>query len=116
MTLLATGLGERSSHPGKRPADNGQMNLPDFETFASEARGRGFDEVLERTWEPDTVLDEHTHPFSVEAIVVQGQMFLTVAGQTREMGRGDRFALEHDVPHSERYGPQGATYWVARRN
>lgn len=93
-----------------------RMNLPDFETFASEARGRGFDEVLERSWDAHTVLDEHTHPFSVDAIVVQGQMFLTVAGHTRELGRGDRFALERDVPHSERYGPQGATYWVARRN
>ena len=54
--------------------------------------------------------------FSVEAIVVQGQMWLTVAGQTRSLERGDRFQLDRDVPHSERYGAEGATYWVARRN
>ena len=24
-------------------------------------------------------------------------------------------ALERDMPHSERYGSEGATYWVARR-
>ena len=29
---------------------------------------------------------------------------------------GDTFTLERDVPHSERYGAQGAAYWVARRN
>ena len=92
------------------------MNLPDFETFSQDARARGFDEVLERTWAPDTVLDEHTHPFAVEALVVQGQMGLTVAGQTRQLRAGDAFTLERDVPHSERYGPEGATYWVARRN
>ncbi len=92
------------------------MKLPDFETFAQSARARGFDEVLERAWAPDTVLPEHTHPFAVEALVVQGQMWLTVAGQTQSLARGDTFALERDVPHDERYGPEGATYWVARRN
>ena len=29
---------------------------------------------------------------------------------------GDTFELEAEVPHAERYGPEGATYWVARRN
>jgi hypothetical protein len=29
---------------------------------------------------------------------------------------GDDFALERDVPHAERYGADGATYWVGRRN
>lgn len=93
-----------------------RMNLPDFENFSRDAQARGFEEVLERVWAPDTVLDEHTHPFSVEAIVVQGQMWLTVAGLTRSLERGDRFQLDRDVPHSERYGAEGATYWVARRN
>lgn len=92
------------------------MNMPDFETFSQKARQAGFDEVIERVWAPDTVLGEHTHPFSVDAIVVQGQMWLTVAGQTRELVRGDRFQLDREVPHSERYGPEGAAYWVARRN
>ena len=93
-----------------------RMTLPDFETFAQSARAKGFDEVLERAWAPDTVLPEHTHPFAVQALVVQGQMWLTVAGQTRELVRGDAFELERDVPHDERYGPEGATYWVARRS
>lgn len=26
------------------------------------------------------------------------------------------FALTRDVPHSERYGPERETYWVARRS
>ena len=92
------------------------MNMPDFDTFSQQARTEGFDEVLERTWAPDTVLDVHTHPFDVHAIVTQGQMWLTVGEQTRELHPGDRFALDRDVPHAERYGHEGATYWVARRN
>lgn len=99
-----------------RLLDNAGMNLPNFEAFSSDARARGFDEVLERVWAADTVLADHTHPFAVEAVVVQGRMWLTVGGETRELSTGDRFALERDVLHSERYGPDGATYWVARRN
>jgi quercetin dioxygenase-like cupin family protein len=87
-----------------------------FETFKSVALAEGFDEVLERVWAPDTVLEEHTHPFAVKAKVVQGEMWLTVGGVTQHLKPGDLFELEHGVPHSERYGPEGATYWVARLN
>jgi hypothetical protein len=46
----------------------------------------GFDQVVKRIWQPHITVDEHTHPFDANR------------------------------PHSERYGSQGATYWVARRN
>ncbi len=87
-----------------------------FGEFAADARARGFDEVLERRWAPDTVLDQHTHPFSVDALVVQGEMWLTCGERTQHLGLGDRFTLDAHVPHAERYGAEGATYWVARRN
>jgi hypothetical protein len=89
---------------------------PTFETFAAEHRAAGFDEVLERRWQPNTVIDTHTHPFSVQALVVQGEMWLTVGPSTRHLKPGDRFDLNADIPHAERYGAEGATYWVARRN
>lgn len=86
-----------------------------FQQFEAEALARGFDEVLERAWMPNQIVDEHRHPFTADALVVAGEMWLTEAGRTRRLGPGDTFALEPDVPHSERYGPVGATYWVARR-
>lgn len=90
--------------------------LPTFDQFAAEARAAGFDEVTERQWAPGTVLDTHTHPFSVSAIVTQGEMWLRCGETVQHLRRGDRFALEREVPHDERYGPEGATYWVARRH
>ena len=71
--------------------------------------------MVERTWPPLTVLDTHTHSFAVEALVVQGEMWLTVGDNTRHLLPGDTFELEREVPHAERYGSEGATYWVARR-
>ncbi len=92
------------------------MTLLDFKTFESQALGKGYDEVLERTWPPDAIVESHTHPFAVKARVVRGEMWLTVGPDTRHLQAGDEFTLTRDEPHAERYGPSGATYWVARRN
>jgi hypothetical protein len=43
-------------------------------------------------------------------------MWLTVGEQERHLLPGDEFTLDRDVPHAERYGKDGATYWVARRH
>lgn len=91
------------------------MSPATWSDFEAHSRADGFDEVTERRWPPDTVLDTHTHDFAVRAIVVDGEMWLTVGDATRHLRRGDRFELARDVPHAERYGPDGAAYWVARR-
>jgi quercetin dioxygenase-like cupin family protein len=91
------------------------MNLPTFAEFESRTRAAGATEVLERRWAPGLVLDEHTHPFAVDAVVVEGEMWLSCRGATQHLKAGDRFELAHAEPHAERYGPAGAVYWVARR-
>jgi hypothetical protein len=92
------------------------MQTATFHEFETAAKAQGFDEVLERHWAPLTVLDTHTHAFAVKALVVGGEMWLTHGDCTRHLRAGDSFELERDVPHAERYGSEGATYWVARRN
>ena len=87
-----------------------------FDAFKAQALAEGFTEVLERNWPADAVLDTHTHPFALKALVVRGEMWLTVDKETQHLIAGDSFALERDVPHAERYGQDGAVYWVARRN
>jgi hypothetical protein len=86
-----------------------------FEAFEANARAEGFDEVLERRWAARTVLEPHAHPFALRARVVQGEMWLTVGDDVRHLLPGDTFTLDREVPHAERYGEEGATYWVARR-
>lgn len=84
--------------------------------FCATAQAAGFDEVFEREWAPDTVIDTHTHDFDADAVVVRGEMWLSCEGRTAHLRPGDRFTLARQVPHGERYGPRGAAYWVARRN
>ena len=92
------------------------LALPEFTAFRDHALAHGYDEVAERSWPPNEVVATHTHPFGVHALVTRGELWLTVGEDTRHLVTGDTFDLRHDVPHAERYGPQGATYWVARRH
>ena len=92
------------------------MSTATFSEFKAAALAQGFDEILERQWAPDAVLGVHAHPFAVQALVVQGEMWLTVGELTRHLRHGDTFEIERDAPHAERYGPEGATYWAARRH
>ncbi|MDE1546185.1 AraC family transcriptional regulator [Dechloromonas agitata] len=87
-----------------------------FDDYRAQALSEGYDEVLVRSWPADLQIDTHTHAFALKARVVQGEMWLTVDDETRRLQPGDEFSLEYAVPHAERYGHQGATYWLARRN
>ena len=92
------------------------MNTSTFEAFQADSLAAGFDEVLERRWAPNTVIATHTHAFGVEAVVRHGEMWLHCEGNTLHLMPGDSFTLSAGLPHDERYGAEGATYWVARRN
>lgn len=87
-----------------------------FEEFAADQRARGFDEVLERRWPPLTVLATHEHEFDAKALVVDGDLWLTAEGETHHLRAGATFELDARLPHAERYGSDGAIYWVARRS
>jgi mannose-6-phosphate isomerase-like protein (cupin superfamily) len=88
-----------------------------LEQFRSVMLAAGYDEVTERSWDANTKLDEHTHPFDANAIVVSGNFWLSVnGGETKQLSAGDTFHVVANTPHSEEYGPEGATYWVARKS
>ncbi len=92
------------------------MSEPTFPEFEADARGQGFDEVLVREWPAHFVLETHSHPFAVKALVTRGELWLEVGSETRHLQAGNWFELAHGEAHAERYGSQGATFWVARRN
>ena len=103
------------------------MSQPNFQAFEAAAHAEGYTEVVFREWPPLTVLDTHTHPFDAKALVISGELWLTVgihtsadtrAGaekHTQHITAGQRFELARNIPHDERYGAEGATFWVARR-
>ena len=87
-----------------------------FEQFRDKMIAVGYEEVVEKRWEAGATAPTHTHPFEANALVTQGEMWLTEhAGLAKHLLPGDRFNLQAHVKHEERYGDQGATLWVARR-
>lgn len=93
-----------------------ELSSQSFEQFTADAKAQGYDECLVREWAPHHVFDTHEHPFDTNALVVQGEFWLTIDGQTRHFKKGDRFQVAHGVVHAEKYGPEGATFWAARLN
>jgi len=87
-----------------------------FSDYEAAAKGEGFDEVLVREWLPDQRVGTHTHPFDVKARVVRGEVWLSCDGRTQHLRAGEGFELARERAHEERYGPVGATFWVARRH
>ncbi len=87
-----------------------------FAEFEAAAQREGFDQVLVREWLPDQQVGTHSHPFDVKARVVRGEVWLSCDGHTQHLRAGEGFELARERPHEERYGPEGATFWVARRH
>ena len=90
--------------------------MNDFESFKAQKLREGFDEVLIRTWEPHVENPSHSHPFDTDAVLVKGDYWLTIGNQIRHLQVGDAFQVARNVGHSEKYGPQGAIFWAARKN
>jgi len=52
-----------------------------FQQFEADLKAHGFDEVLARDWAPLTVVATHVHSFAAKALVVRGEMWLTLPAE-----------------------------------
>lgn len=84
------------------------------ETFEAELKRDGYEIATNTTVGPKTN-PEHSHPFDVRVMVVQGALTLTSAGATRTYRAGETFAMAKGCLHSESYGPEGAVTLFGRK-
>jgi quercetin dioxygenase-like cupin family protein len=84
--------------------------------FELALRRDGFDEVLRNRMPPGTVVAEHAHPFDVRALVLEGEITLTLEGVDYAYREGDIFVLPAGHRHAEAVGPAGVDYLVGRRH
>jgi quercetin dioxygenase-like cupin family protein len=88
------------------------LNLEEFKKASAE---KGYDNLIIREWEANSVSELHTHEFAVHAVIAQGEMWMTKDGKTEHLQVGDTFTMEPETPHAEKYGKDGTIYWAARR-
>ena len=89
------------------------MNLKDAH-FEFALRRDGFT-VERKTLAPNARTTEHAHPFDVRALVLNGDITLTVEGIDYAYRAGDIFVMPAGHLHAETVGPDGVEYLVGRR-
>jgi mannose-6-phosphate isomerase-like protein (cupin superfamily) len=87
----------------------------DRASFEAELKRDGFLEVETKSVGPNVGLEEHTHPYDVRAMVLEGEVTLRFDGKVQTCRPGDSLTMAAGCAHSESYGPQGVTYIVGRR-
>jgi hypothetical protein len=92
------------------------MPVETFESFQVEMLSQGFDHVVIKEWAPHFANELHDHDWHTTALVAQGDFWLTRHGKTIHHTKGDLFTVSKGEIHSEKYGPEGATFWAARKN
>ena len=83
--------------------------------FIKMLQQESYPQPVEVQREPNGHLDDHTHPFEVKALVLEGEIDLMRNGHTKTYGPGDIFHLGLEEVHAETYGPQGVRYLAARK-
>jgi quercetin dioxygenase-like cupin family protein len=83
--------------------------------FERALRDEGFSEIETKSVAGGTHNDEHAHAFEARALVLQGEIALTVAGESRTYREGDVFTMPAGCRHIEDVGPGGVSYVLGRR-
>ena len=60
-------------------------------------------------------LDLHSHSYEVHALVVEGQIDITINGIKTAYLAGDAFHLLPNQMHTENYGAKGVKYLASRK-
>ena len=88
------------------------MNQAQFLQALKEA---GFPDPVEVQQPSHGHLQNHLHPFAVQALVLDGYIEIEINGVTQRYNEGDVFQLAYEEVHAERYGPQGVRYLASRK-
>ena len=84
-------------------------------SFEARLKSEGYPEIRTNQLPPNCHNAEHTHPFDVLALVLEGDITLTIHGKPRLYRVGDEFTLKAGCKHVEDAGAQGVRYLVGRR-
>ena len=87
----------------------------DRASFEARLRAEGFPEIRVNEMQAGCHNPEHSHPFHVLALVLEGDITLTVRGEARTYRAGDEFSMKAGCAHVEDIGAQGVKYLVGRR-
>jgi mannose-6-phosphate isomerase-like protein (cupin superfamily) len=88
------------------------VNLPKLE---KQLRDKGFRNTY--VWEdgPDRSYPDHTHAVETAHIILEGEMTVTMHGQSATYRAGDRCDVPAKTTHAARMGPAGCRYLIGEK-
>ncbi|WP_428663812.1 cupin domain-containing protein [Reyranella sp.] len=86
----------------------------DQQAFETELKRDGYD-VMTNTTPGAKTNPEHSHPFDVRAMVLNGALTLNRDGQSQTFKPGEIFTMPRGCLHYESYGPEGAVVLLGRK-
>lgn len=87
----------------------------DQKAFEAELKTEGY-EVATSTTPGAKVNPEHSHPFDVKALVLEGAVTLNREGGSQTFKPGEVFTMARGCMHYESYGDEGAVVLVGRKS
>lgn len=84
--------------------------------FKQRLQREGFIEGDVKALEAGMMTDVHDHPCDVCALVLDGEIALTIDGAETAYRAGDVFTLAAGIPHAEKIGRDGVRYLIGRRH
>jgi quercetin dioxygenase-like cupin family protein len=110
-------LSSRSHYEDELHTETGglERRSVDRDRFEERLKAERYPDIRTNELPPNRRHPEHSHPFDVLALVLEGEISLTVEGRTRTYRAGDEFAMKAGCPHAEDIGPAGVRYLVGRR-
>ena len=87
----------------------------DRASFEARLKAEGFPEIRVNKLQAGRHNAEHSHPFDVLGLVLEGDITLTVQSEVRTYRAGEEFSMKAGCAHVEDIGAQGVKYLVGRR-
>jgi len=87
----------------------------DIAALEAQLQREGFKETY--VWEdaPHASYPDHTHPTETAHVILDGEMTLTVKGQSVTYKTGERVDVSAGEVHAARMGPQGCRYLIGEK-
>lgn len=88
----------------------------DRQVFEAELKREGYDEILTGNTQGPKHNAEHSHPYDVKAMVIDGAITLAWEGKTQTFRPSEVFTMARGCLHTETFGPEGAATLVGRKH
>ena len=88
------------------------MNETEFRAYA---KAEGYREPEVRSLPADKFFDTHAHSEDLIVLITEGSFVVDYGNDRNEFGPGDMCYVAPGVDHTDKAGPQGASYVLAWR-